>query len=405
MIDFGLLPPEINSGRMYAGPGSGSMLAAAAAWSGLAADMLAAAEGHRSVISELTGGPWLGPSSESLVAAVTPLIAWLDSGSVEAELTASQAYAAAAAYEAAFAATIPPPVIEANRALLAALVATNFLGQNTPAIMATEALYAEFWAQDAAAMYSYAGNAAAASEKLTELPQPAQVTTPSGLIDQAITSFQANAGALFQPLNQLGAEQSSPIGGLLNSLSGPINGNGAAIDAWIVANTPFDDLVPLQSKYVVPYISSFALVLQGTLDVGDNTAGWAKLGNLANTLFPAVQATQGAAQAAGQAAAGAATKVGSVSGLGGVGAGLGKAVPLGKLSVPASWTSSVPGATTPGVATLTNASSVSAAAPGAANGSAVAPPFGQYINGAGRGRKTPAYGFRLAFMTRPPAAG
>jgi PPE-repeat protein len=101
MIDFGLLPPEINSGRMYAGPGSGSMLAAAAAWSGLAADMLAAAEGHRSVISELTGGPWLGPSSESLLAAVTPFIAWLDSGSVEAELTASQAYAAAAAYEAA----------------------------------------------------------------------------------------------------------------------------------------------------------------------------------------------------------------------------------------------------------------------------------------------------------------
>jgi PPE-repeat protein len=379
------------------------MLAAAAAWSGLAADMLAAAEGHRSVISELTGGPWLGPSSESLLAAVTPFIAWLDSGSVEAELTASQAYAAAAAYEAAFAATIPPPVIEANRALLAALVATNFLGQNTPAIMACEALYAEFWAQDAAAMYSYAGNAAAASEKLTELPQPAQVTNPAGLIDQAISNFTAN-GVIFQPLNNIGANQSSPIGGLLNTLSGPINGNGSAIDAWIVANTPFDDIVPLQSKYVVPYISSFAYALQATLDVGDNTAGWAKLGNLANTLFPAAQATQGAAQAAGQAAAGAATKVGSVSGLGGVGAGLGKAVPLGKLSVPASWTSSVPGATTPGVATLTNVSSVSAAAPGA-NGTAVAPPFGQYINGAGRGRKTPAYGFRLAFMTRPPAAG
>ncbi len=37
-MDFGALPPEINSGRMYSGPGCGSMLAAAAAWDGLAAD-------------------------------------------------------------------------------------------------------------------------------------------------------------------------------------------------------------------------------------------------------------------------------------------------------------------------------------------------------------------------------
>jgi PPE-repeat protein len=30
-MDFGALPPEINSGRMYTGPGCGSTLAAAAA--------------------------------------------------------------------------------------------------------------------------------------------------------------------------------------------------------------------------------------------------------------------------------------------------------------------------------------------------------------------------------------
>ena len=35
-MDFAMLPPEVNSGRMYAGPGSGPMLAAAAAWDGLA---------------------------------------------------------------------------------------------------------------------------------------------------------------------------------------------------------------------------------------------------------------------------------------------------------------------------------------------------------------------------------
>ena len=55
-------------------------------------------------------------------------------------------------------------MIAANRALLAALVATNFLGQNTPAIAANEATYAEFWAQDAVAMYGYAGAAPTASQ-------------------------------------------------------------------------------------------------------------------------------------------------------------------------------------------------------------------------------------------------
>jgi hypothetical protein len=140
-----------------------------------------------------------------------------------------------------------------------------------------------------------------------------------------------------------------------------------------------------------------------TLDVGDQAAGWSKMGNLANTLFPAVQAVEGAAQAAGSAAAGALPNVG---GLGGVAAGLGKAVPIGGLAAPASWTTSVPGATTPGVATLTNATTaVPAAAQGAANSTPMAGgPFGQFVNG-GRGRKLPSYGFRLTFMTSSPAAG
>ena len=98
-----------------------------------------------------------------MTAAAGSYVEWLSATAAQAEQTAAQARAAAAAYEAAFALTVPPPVIAANRSLLAALVATNFLGQNTPAIAATEAQYAEMWAQDAVAMYGYAGSSASAT--------------------------------------------------------------------------------------------------------------------------------------------------------------------------------------------------------------------------------------------------
>ena len=146
-LDFAMLPPEVNSARMYSGAGSGPMLAAASAWNGLAAELRLAATGYSSVLSELTGQAWHGPSSAAMAAAAAPYVAWLSTAATQAEQTAAQAEAAVAAYEAAFVATVPPPVIAANRAQLMALIATNFFGQNTAAIAATEAQYAEMWAQ------------------------------------------------------------------------------------------------------------------------------------------------------------------------------------------------------------------------------------------------------------------
>jgi PPE-repeat protein len=187
-MDFGMLPPEINSGRMYAGPGSGPMLAAAAAWDGLAGELHATAASYGSVISGLTGGPWLGPASASMAAAAAPYLEWMTTTAAQAEQAATQAKAAAAAYETAFAMTVPPPVVAANRSLLMTLVATNILGQNTPAIAATEADYAEMWGQDAAAMYGYAGSSAAAS---TLTPFTAPPPTANGGAGQAAAVAQA----------------------------------------------------------------------------------------------------------------------------------------------------------------------------------------------------------------------
>src|SRR6202035_4385380 len=133
MIDFAVLPPEINSARMYSGPGSAPMLAAGAAWSQLAAEMRSAA------------------------ASAAPYAAWMNTTAAQAEQTAAQAQAAVAAYESAFSMTVPPAAIATNRTQLASLIADNVLGQNTPAIAATEAQYGDMWAQDTAAMYGYAG--------------------------------------------------------------------------------------------------------------------------------------------------------------------------------------------------------------------------------------------------------
>ena len=119
MLDYGVFPPELNSARMYAGPGSGSMLSAASAWDGLAADLRSQAANYGSVVAGLTSGEWQGPASTSMAAAAAPYVAWMNTTAAQAEQTAAQAKSAAAAYEAAFSATVPPPVIAANRAQLA----------------------------------------------------------------------------------------------------------------------------------------------------------------------------------------------------------------------------------------------------------------------------------------------
>lgn len=185
-----MVPPEINSGRMYAGPGSGPLLAAAEAWEGLAAELHSAASSYQSVVAQLTAGPWLGPSSATMVAAAAPYVAWLNTTATQVAETAAQAKAAASAYQEAFSSTVPPSVIATNRGLLMRLAATNLFGRNAAAIAATEARYAEMWAQDAAAMYSYAGSAASATA-LTPFDPPQQTTNPGGVASQAAAVGQA----------------------------------------------------------------------------------------------------------------------------------------------------------------------------------------------------------------------
>src|SRR5262245_2161228 len=102
---------------MYTGPGSGPMLEVATNWEAVAAQLESTAADYATQISGL-GQAWVGPSSMTMSAAAEPYVAWLQASAAQAAQTSAQAYAAAGAYEAAFAMTVPPPVIAANRVQL-----------------------------------------------------------------------------------------------------------------------------------------------------------------------------------------------------------------------------------------------------------------------------------------------
>ena len=196
MVDFGALPPEVNSALMYTGPGSSSFQVAASAWNGLAAELQSAAQGYETTITQLASDAWNGPASAAMASAAQPYITWLQQTAAQAEQAATQAHAVTAAYEQAFAATVAPPLVAANRAETAAAVQANVFGQYTPLIAQLEAQYGQMWAQDAAAMYGYAGQSASATQ-VTPFATPAATTNPAGTATQAsaVSAATGNSAA------------------------------------------------------------------------------------------------------------------------------------------------------------------------------------------------------------------
>src|SRR6201995_2049690 len=403
-MDFAALPPEVNSGLMYAGPGSGPMIAAATSWDRLATEVSSAASDYGSVVSNLTSGPWRGAASASMVAAATPYVSWMSATAAQAEQAAGQAKSAASAYETAVAATVPPPVIAANRTLLASLVATNILGQNTPAIATTEAHYAEMWAQDAAAMYGYAGSSAAAST-LTPFLQPPATTTVG----------QATGTATSAPLAQL----VTSVPAALQGLASPATSSGSGLNAmmnWLGLDganfsTPSGILNFLAGTDGSP-LGAFLN------DNGLNTlfsSGFYMPGNFLGTMtdFIGLGGSGAASEAAGAAAAGGAgaggvgsalaapaVGVGELGGAGAVSAAVGQGTAIGALAVPPGWSTAVPTLSPP--APILGGAPLGASA-GATAGVPGVPFFNQVANGIHD--SAPKYGFRPMVVVHPPAAG
>jgi PPE-repeat protein len=392
VFDFGMLPPEINSGRLYSGPGSEPMLVAATAWDELAAELGAADSGYRSVIAELTGGPWVGPSSAAMASAVVPYVTWLSAVASQAEETASQARAAAGAFETAFAATVPPPVIAANRVLLMSLIATNFFGQNTPAIAATEAQYMEMWAQDAAAMYGYAGSSALASV-LTRFTAPPNTTTPDAEAQQFAAANQA--ATVPQALQQMSssAAASSSHSFIWNTI----------VDFFTYGlPTPTNNWAGLTPPN---YVTVFKQALQAYFGMGVANYGW----NIGQQL------TFGAGTTAGGSGAWYPTPQYAGLHLGALGAGshspagvsatFASSTKIGGLSVPANWSTPASEVTLVRAAIEDATPESTTATNGMGNALLRGMPTGAV------GRHTPAYGHTNVYgvrhnvVARPPSAG
>jgi PPE-repeat protein len=400
VFDFASRPPEMNSALIYSGAGAGPLMAASSAFNNLSSELSSNAASYESVISQLTGSEWTGPSSEAMSAAAQPYITWLDTTSAQLRVAATQATASAAAYEAAFAASIPPPVILANRTTLAALVATNILGQNTPAIAANEAMYGEFWAQDAAAMYGYASSASAASATLTPLTPPAQNTNPAGQGQQAaaVSSAAGNNGT--------SSALNNSLGGLQNAASSAAN-PAAAVPAQ---DTIGSVLSALNGLFGVPIVSNGIYNIGVTLawNSAMMTATLPLLGHfLAGSPFGVTisdTAPLGAGLGFGTTLAGA-----SSAGVGGVGgatlAGMGSASSVGGLTVPAGWSAAAPGVESAAGAQLAG-SGWTAAADEAAVGTSgggmngVMPGMASAGGKSGMGLSGPRYGVRPKVMPK-----
>ncbi|WP_170306850.1 PPE family protein [Mycolicibacter kumamotonensis] len=366
MIEFGALPPEVNSAWMYAGAGAAPMTAAAAAWRALAADLGSTAAAYQAVITRMAGELWTGPASASMAAAAAPYVAWMSTTAGHAEQAAAQATAAAAAFETAWAMTVPPPLIVANRSLLMTLVATNFLGQNTPAIAAAEAHYAEMWAQDATAMYGHAAASAVAAQ-VTPFTDPDPVANPAHAgLTQLIAALPSTLQGFASPLQSGSATASDLLGTLLDPATlGSMTSSGG---------------------------SNLVGVLSNLLGIASNVSGGkAPAPALTGVPGPPVPTWTGTAGGIGPATAG------------GVSAGVGRAGSVGMLSVPPSW------------ATTATAGSAAPSLPGAAltaaaeRGGAALPaglPIGSPVaRAATPASSTPGYGFRPTVTMHPVAAG
>ncbi|OBI41832.1 hypothetical protein A5706_07370 [Mycobacterium sp. E796] len=207
------------------------MLAASAAWDGLAAELGTAAQSFSSITSGLAADAWQGPASAAMLSTAAQYSASLSAAAAHAQTAALQAQVVAGEFESALAATVHPVVVAANRNQLVQLVFSNLFGQNAPAIAATEAAYEEMWAADVSAMVGYHGGVSAAAAQLSSW-------------SSAVQALPAQASAAIAgPLNPAAAVPAA-LGSLTSAASNPLGNVVGRVETYAadIINFPTDIL-------------------------------------------------------------------------------------------------------------------------------------------------------------------
>jgi PPE-repeat protein len=403
------LPPEVISLWMYTGPGSGPLLAAASAWQSLAADLGSSATSFQSVLSGLTGA-WQGPSATQMTTAAQPYMDWITNTATQAQQASGGAAAAAAAFESAFGMTVPPPEIALNRSTLLALIATNFFGQNSPAIAATEAAYSEMWAQDVGMIQSYATaaqQALASLQSFTAAPQVANLASPASAtnISSSLTQLpQVFSSALSQLTSGLDptalSAAISPAATTAATTAAP-----NAIASLFGGTDPFagltsSDLVPVQAAYYMAMMGSMPARMFMSMGQSAANAGAASA-NFDGLLTNVGQLVDGKMQAIVGGVSGQLRNWGSA-----VSAQLAHAANIGgRMSVPQGWSAAA--TTMSRAAPILPATSVASPTISAPSMGMPGGPFGQALMGAlsGRGLSNVAGVKVPKVVPRSPAAG